>query len=93
VADDPLQDDARERIAAIEAVVARWAARHVLGMECKERSLACWALTRAAGLPAEMIIGADFYPLAGHVWCEAGARIISDDPQNCRRYRRLLCYG
>jgi hypothetical protein len=90
---DVLHDRDRARVAEIESAVARRAARHILGMECKERSLTCWALTRAVGLPAAMIIGADFYPLAGHVWCEAGARIISDDPQHCRRYQRLLCYA
>jgi hypothetical protein len=40
-----------------------------------------------------MIVGADFYPMAGHVWCEVNASVISDDAENCRRYKRLLCYA
>lgn len=87
------QDLERAQLANVESAVARGASRHILGMECKERSLACWALIRARGLHAVMIIGADFYPMAGHVWCEADSRIVSDHPQNCRRYQQLLCYA
>lgn len=71
---------------AIDAAVRGVAARHMMNVDCKERALACFALARAAGLPATLVVGVDFYPLAGHSWCESGADVLGDEAAHCRRF-------
>lgn len=71
---------------AIDAAVRSVGARHMMNVDCKERALACFALARAAGLPATLVVGVDFYPLAGHSWCESGPDVIGDEAAHCRRF-------
>jgi hypothetical protein len=71
---------------AIDAAVRAAAAHHPMNVDCKERALACFALARAAGLPATLVVGVDFYPLAGHSWCEIGDAVIGDEEAHCRRF-------
>jgi hypothetical protein len=71
---------------AIDEAVRGAAARHVMNVDCKERALACYALARSAGLPATLVVGVDFYPLAGHSWCEVGHAVIGDEETHCRRF-------
>jgi len=70
----------------IDAAVRGVAARHVMNVDCKERALASFALARTAGLPAALVVGVDFYPLAGHSWCEIGHSVIGDEEAHCRRF-------
>jgi hypothetical protein len=77
---------------AIDDAVCSAAAGNPLGVACKERALCCWALARAAGLPAALVIGVELFPLSGHCWCEAGSWIVSDRPDNCARYTPALRY-
>jgi hypothetical protein len=77
----------------IDATVRDTAARSLLHHECKERALACLALTRAHGMQADLIIGLMYAPLAAHVWVECGPRIISDLPEHCRAYEEVTRYG
>lgn len=78
---------------AIDAIVRAAAARHVLGMDCKERALCCWAMAKRAGLPASLVVGIRPYPLAGHSWCEIDGVIVSDDRQSCARYTPVFRYA
>lgn len=71
---------------AIDESVRSVAARHMMNVDCKERALACFALARSAGLPATLVVGVDFYPLAGHSWCESGPDVIGDEVAHCRRF-------
>jgi hypothetical protein len=75
-----------EMVHAIDDAVRSAAARHMLNVDCKERALACFALARCAGLPATLVVGVGFYPLAGHSWCETGNLVIGDEAANCRRF-------
>ncbi len=70
----------------IDEAVRGAAARHMMNVDCKERALACFALARSAGLPATLVVGVDFYPLAGHSWCEIGHRVIGDEESHVRRF-------
>ncbi|MGY1643841.1 lasso peptide biosynthesis B2 protein [Geodermatophilus sp. SYSU D00703] len=64
----------RASAAAIDRRVRRSASRSVLGHTCKERAVVCLAEARAAGLPAAVVLGVSFYPLATHSWC-----VVEDD--------------
>lgn len=81
-----------DRAAAIDASVRHSAARHLMGMGCKERALTCWFLLLRAGIPADLVLGVNLYPLASHCWCESGGQIYSDDVERCGRYEEILRY-
>jgi hypothetical protein len=73
--------------------VRKTAARSLISVECKERALACLALARKNGIPAQLVVGVTHYPLQGHVWVESGGRIISDNPEHCQRFEPVARYG
>jgi hypothetical protein len=75
-----------QAVGELDEVVRAAAANHPLGVECKERALCCWALARAAGLDAAVVVGIDLFPLAGHCWCEVGSRTLSDYQDRCVAY-------
>ncbi|MGA2499459.1 MAG: lasso peptide biosynthesis B2 protein, partial [Tepidisphaeraceae bacterium] len=92
----PAKDGATDERAIAQAVddaVRGAAARHWIRVECKERALCCWALARAAGLPAELIVGVQFFPFAGHCWCEAGPLTMSDDRTRIDLFRPVVRYS
>jgi hypothetical protein len=80
------------RAAAIDAAVRLSAARHPMGMGCKERALACWFLMRRADIRADLVLGVNLYPLASHCWCEWRGNVYSDDAERCGRYEEILRY-
>jgi hypothetical protein len=82
-----------EKLEAIDLTVRKIAARSLLSVECKERALACLALARKNGIPAQLIVGVTHYPLQGHVWVESANRIISDNPEHCRLFEPVARYG
>lgn len=82
-----------DRLDLIDSVVRETAARSLLHHECKERGLACLAMARRAGIAADLLIGLTYSPLAAHVWVECGDRIISDLPEHCAPYERVMRYG
>jgi hypothetical protein len=82
-----------ETLNVIDAVVRETTSRHFLNAQCKERGLACLALCRHQGFPAELVIGMTFTPLEGHVWVESAGRILSDDPEHCQPYEPVARYG
>jgi hypothetical protein len=80
------------RAAAVDEAVRRSAACHPFRIDCKERALCCWALARAAGVPAALVVGVQLFPLAGHCWCEFGARLLGDDRDRCEDYQVVARY-
>ena len=79
---------------AIAVAVTRAVARHPFPLDCKERALAAFALARAAGLPARIVLGISLFPLALHAWCESGGQIIADQLDGyCDRYTPLRTYS
>lgn len=45
---------------------------------CLQRSTACAGLLRAAGVPAEVVIGVVPVPFAAHAWVEIGHHVVND---------------
>jgi hypothetical protein len=84
---------AQDLAQAIDGAVRSAAARHMMNVDCKERALACFALARCAGLPATLVVGVEFYPLAGHSWCETGSAVIGDEESNCKRFTPAFRYS
>jgi hypothetical protein len=62
------------------------AASHPVAVACKEQALCAWALARAAGLQAALVVGIDLFPIAGHCWCEVRGHPLSDDRERCDRF-------
>jgi hypothetical protein len=85
-------EQGRQVALGVDEQVRRAAAGHLLAVACKERALCCWALARSAGLPAALVIGIQFCPLAGHCWCEAGPWTLSDDRDRCDCYQPIFRY-
>ncbi len=81
------------RARAIDEHVRHAAAGHLFRMECKERALCCWAMARRAGLPASLVVGIQFCPLAGHCWCESGPCVLSDDKEHCALYAPIIQFA
>jgi len=77
----------------IDEVVRTVAAQHLLPLTCKERALCCWALLRALGLPAHLVIGIALFPLASHCWCELDALILTDEEDKCRGFTPVWRYA
>jgi hypothetical protein len=80
-------------VQAIDEAVRRVATRAFFAVACKERALCCWALTRWAGAPVDLVVGLSLYPLGGHCWCEHGQRALSDYPDHCAQYRPVVRYS
>ncbi len=76
----------------IEAAVIAVAARHPVPVACKERALAAWWLLRANGVPAQLVLGVELFPLASHAWCELAGRVIADLPERCARFTPVVRY-
>jgi len=79
---------------AIAVAVTRAVARYPVPLDCKERALAAFAMARAAGLPARIVLGISLFPLALHTWCESGGQVVADQLDGyCDRYTPLRIYG
>jgi hypothetical protein len=76
----------REIIQALDRAVRAAAASHPIAVACKERALCSWALARAVGLHAILVVGVNLFPIAGHCWCELGTQTLGDDRENCDRF-------
>jgi hypothetical protein len=75
-----------QAIRTLDQAVRAAAASHPFEVACKERALCCWALARAAGLAASLVVGIELFPLVGHCWCEVGPQTLSDDPDWCASF-------
>ncbi len=79
---------------AIAVAVTRAVARHPFPLDCKERALAAFALARAVGFPARIVLGISLFPLALHAWCESGGQVVADQLDGCcDRYTPLRVYS
>lgn len=88
----PLAAAPAPNLSAIDQAVRAMSAKVPFGGNCKERALTAWALARAAGVPAALVVGFVFHPLNGHTWCEAGGRIIGDTADHCAPYEPVFRY-
>ena len=87
-------NDGAGDLEAIAVAVTRALARYPVPLDCKERALAAFALTRAAGLPARIVLGISLFPFTLHAWCESGGQVVADQLDGyCDRYTPLRTYG
>jgi hypothetical protein len=86
-------DGAAEALSRIDSTVSRAISRHPLNLDCKERALCCWALSRYAGLAGRIVLGIDLFPINIHCWCESHSHIVGDRYEgNCDRYTPVRVY-
>jgi hypothetical protein len=77
----------------IDRRVRRQATGSVLGHTCKERAVVCLAEARTAGLPAAVVLGLSFYPLATHSWCVLDSGVILGDyPDLCAAFQPVVLH-
>lgn len=67
--------DTTERICAAVDMACIWYWKEVL---CLQRSAATACLLKRAGVPAQMIIGAQQMPFKAHAWVEVDSRVVND---------------
>jgi hypothetical protein len=84
-AQSPSEQDA-QTLAALDSAICAAAASHPVPVACKERGFCSWALARAAGFSASIVVGVFLFPMAGHCWCEAGTQMLGDDHERCREF-------
>lgn len=77
----------------IHLVLRAVAARHLLPINCKERSLSAWSLCAMEGIPASITIGISLFPLASHCWCETATKCLSDFNDRCEGFSPLIVYS
>jgi hypothetical protein len=85
------QSQQDEIISRVDDSIRRAAARLALST-CKERALCAWYILRSMGIPAALVVGVQLYPLAGHCWCQAGTRILTDFRDRCETYLPVVRY-
>ncbi|HEX6719667.1 MAG TPA: lasso peptide biosynthesis B2 protein [Pyrinomonadaceae bacterium] len=56
---------------------------------CLQRSAVITCLLRSRGLPAQMVLGAQEYPIKGHAWAEVSGLVVNDNPGVKTKYREL----
>jgi hypothetical protein len=86
-----LDPDRETLIDTIDSAI-RDSANNLIWIACKERALCGWFMLRSAGVPATLVLGVRFSPFSGHCWCELGERILTDSPENCEGYMRVVRY-
>lgn len=79
-------------VTAVGETVRRMASGHLMHVECKERAVCCWALLRAGGWPAALVVGVRFFPMIGHCWCASGSHVLADSPDNCAACTTVFTY-
>ena len=78
--------------AEIDRRVRRQATGSVLGHTCKERAVVCLAEARRAGLPAAVVLGLSFYPLATHTWCVVDDVVIGEHPDRSAAFEPVALH-
>jgi hypothetical protein len=63
-----------------------WYWKHVL---CLQRSAAAACLLKDAGVPAELVIGAQHMPFRAHAWVEVAGRVVNDKSYTKEMYSVL----
>lgn len=86
-------DELKEIAQTVNDSLSEASALQPFKVNCKERALCCWALTRSAGLPATLVVGISLVPLSAHCWCELGPWLLGDDRDFCKQYLPVAHYA
>ncbi len=85
------QPEREDFIQRIDGAIRRIAA-NAPTVDCKERALSCWYLLCSHGIGAELIVGVQLFPMAGHCWCQVGDRVLTDSAQRCAAFVPVVRY-
>jgi len=82
------EPDAIESVCRAIDTACIWYWKEVL---CLQRSAATACVLRAAGIPAQMIIGVQLMPFRAHAWVEVNGCVVNDKPYMRDLYMTLDC--
>jgi hypothetical protein len=80
------EDKTTSEICSAVDVACIWYWKHVL---CLQRSAAAACLLKDAGVPAELVIGAQHMPFRAHAWVEVDGRVVNDKSYTKEMYSVL----
>ena len=84
----PLTTD-RETCRRVRAMVDRAQMYYPKKAMCLQHSAVVTYLLRRRGVPAEMVLTAQEFPLKAHAWAEVEGEVVNDSPQVKTKYREL----
>jgi hypothetical protein len=84
----PLKTD-RETCRRVRAMVDRAQMYYPKKAMCLQHSAVVTCLLRRRGVPAEMVLTAQEFPLKAHAWTEVEGEVVNDSPQVKTKYREL----
>lgn len=84
----PLTTD-RETCRRVRAMVDRAQMYYPKKAMCLQHSAVVTCLLRRRGVPAEMVLTAQEFPLKAHAWAEVEGEVVNDSPQVKTKYREL----
>jgi hypothetical protein len=79
-------------VAAVDELVRRHAASHVMNPQCKERALVAWRVLQKLGLSSRLVMGVELYPFEAHAWTQCGDQIVGEDRERCKRFTPVAYY-
>jgi hypothetical protein len=79
-------------IRRIDDAIRRIAAK-VPSVDCKERALCCWYVLCSRAIAANLVVGVQLFPMAGHCWCQVGDRVLTDSPRRCAAFVPIVRYA
>jgi hypothetical protein len=80
------EDKTANQICSAVDFACIWYWKHVL---CLQRSAAAACLLKDAGVPAELVIGAQHMPFRAHAWVEVDGRVVNDKSYTKEMYSVL----
>jgi hypothetical protein len=79
----------RETCRLVRAMVDRAQMYYPKKAMCLQHSAVVTCLLRRRGVPAEMVLTAQEFPLKAHAWAEVEGEVVNDSPQVKTKYREL----
>lgn len=79
----------RETCRRVRAMVDRAQMYYPKKAMCLQHSAVVTCLLRRRGVPAEMVLTAQEFPLKAHAWAEVEGEVVNDSPQVKTKYREL----
>lgn len=79
-----LPENEREELIEILSIrIQEQCSKIPFAVDCKERALVGYTVLRAMGLPAELVLAAQYYPFAMHAWSECFGIVVGDNAKRC----------
>jgi hypothetical protein len=81
-----IDDEVMGNICSAVDLACIWYWKHVL---CLQRSAVAACLLKDNGIPAELVIGAQYMPFRAHAWVEVHRRVVNDKSYTQEMYSVL----